>query len=965
MKKLISLFALLLCLTSINAQNYVTISDTSFASWLQINIPNAMTGNQMDTTHMDVTSRKQIFIHKKYVHNLDGLQYFDSLKTLNCTLYIFDTTNVGLAYLPTLPSMLDTLICDGNKINSLPQLPSNLVFLSCTRNFIDSLPSLPNTISFFECWGNQLDSLPALPNSLIHFNCSSNNIQAMPALPIGLTSFTCSSNNLQSLPTLSDSLTSMDCSNNSLQTLPALPNKLINLNCSSNLLSALPALPNSLINLDCNTNALTSLPALPNSLVYIDCSYNQLTTLPSLPNSINIINCANNIITNLPTLPNALYKLICSNNIGLGTLPTLPNSLVILYCDNDGLQGLPTLPNLLVELYCGSNPNIGSLPTLPNSLGILECQNNQLSSLPTLPGSLGNLNCAANQLTNLPTLPNSLYFINCSSNAIIGMPTLPGSLNVLICNNNVITSLPILPNSLIYLDCSNNTIQCFAPFNNISYYFNISNNPFTCIPNYIPAMDSITLLYPLCAAGNPFNCPSSTGIVGFTYKDNSHNCLKDSGDVGMKNVPMKIYNSSSTLLGSTYTASNGVYQFLDSANTYNVMVDTAGMPFKATCAYPGLDSTVTVAVLDTNVNFALACKPGFDVGIQSIYTCGIVFPGQTHLLSLNAGDISRRYNLNCAAGVGGSLSFVITGPVSYMGPAAGALVPSVSGNIFTYNIADFATINNATDFKILLQPFTNAQAGDVICVDAKVNPMNGDSYPSNNEVMACYSIVNSHDPNIKEVYPINVAPGFHDWLTYTIHFQNTGNAPAFNIMLKDTLDNELDLTTFQVTDYSHTNTTNLNGRILTVNFQNIQLPDSSSNPEGSIGFIQYRLKPKATWARPYKIKNTAYIYFDFNAPIVTNTTLNSILDIATSIAEEKESIVSVYPNPTNGLFTIELNTKEKQNLQLFDMAGNIVLSQTIENGKANIDANYLAAGIYNISIKGNTSVINQKLVIVK
>ena len=115
----------------------------------------------------------------------------------------------------------------------------------------------------------------------------------------------------------------------------------------------------------------------------------------------------------------------------------------------------------------------------------------------------------------------------------------------------------------------------------------------------------------------------------------------------------------------------------------------------------------------------------------------------------------------------------------------------------------------------------------------------------------------------------------------------------------------------------------------------------------------------------HQIKNTAYIYFDFNSPIVTNTTYNSIKDITTGLTEEKENIASVYPNPSNGLFTIELSTKEKQNLQLFDMAGNVVLSQAIENGKATIDANNLAAGIYNISIKGNDSVSNKKLVIVK
>ena len=954
----------MLCLTSINAQNHVTISDTSFAIWLQINIPNAMMGNQMDTTHIDVTSRKQIIIQNQHVASLDGVQYFDSLKTLNCSINVYDTINIRLSYLPSLPSMLDTLICDGNALDSLPQLPNGLVYFTCSQNLLDSLPSLPNTIKHFECLNNQLDSLPTLPDSLIHFNCYGNNLQVMPALPVGLTSFTCASNNLQGLPALSDSLITMNCSDNPLLTLPALPNKLTHLVCASNQLSALPALPNSLMHLTCSSNSITALPALSNALQFLDCSFNNLTTLPALPNSINSINCASNNITNLPTLPNSLYKLICSNNVGLGTLPALPNSLAILYCDNDGLQSLPTLSNSLVELNCSSNP-IGTLPTLPGALAILDCHSDQLPTLPNLPNSLGALDCSLNQLSVFPTLPNNLYFLNCSSNTIASLPTLPNSLGNLICSNNQLINLPILPSSLGLLDCSSNSIHCFEPFNNIPVYLNISNNPFTCLPNYIPSMDSTTLLYPLCAAGNPFSCPTSFGIVGFTYKDNHTNCLRDSGDAAIRNVPMKIYSSSSNLLGSTYTASNGVYQFLDSANTYQVMVDTAGMPFKATCSYPGLDSTVTVAVLDTNINFALACKPGFDIGIQSVYTCGIVFPGQTHMLTLNAGDISRRYNLNCAAGVSGSLTFIVTGPVTYVGPAAGALVPSVSGNVFTYNISDFATINNTSAFRIQLQPFPTAQANDVICVTAKVNPINGDNYPSNNDYVYCYNVVNSHDPNVKEVYPIMVDPGFHDWLTYTIHFQNTGNAPAFNIMLKDTLDSELDLNTFQVTDYSHTNTTNLNGRILTVNFQNIQLPDSSSDPEGSIGFIQYRLKPKSTWARPHQIKNTAYIYFDFNSPIVTNTTYNSIKDITTGLTEEKENIASVYPNPTNGLFTIELSTKEKQNLQLFDMAGNVVLSQAIENGKATIDANNLAAGIYNISIKGNDSVSNKKLVIVK
>jgi len=494
---------------------------------------------------------------------------------------------------------------------------------------------------------------------------------------------------------------------------------------------------------------------------------------------------------------------------------------------------------------------------------------------------------------------------------------------------------------------------------------NISNNPFTCLPNYIQKMDSVTLLYPLCTAGNPFNCPTSYGILGFTYKDDNGTCIKDSGDAGLKNVPLKIYDSSSNLLGTTYTASNGVYQFLDAANIYTIEVDTVGKPYISSCNYPGLDSTVTVAVLDSNINFALACNGGYDIGIQSITSCGIVFPGQQHLLRVNAGDMTKWYNLNCSSGMGGIVSFIITGPVTYIGPGTGALTPIVTGNVYTYSISDFASINNQTDFQIILEPFPTAQAGDVICVDAKVSPNNGDNLPANNTYKMCYNVVNSHDPNIKEVYPVDVQPGFNDWLTYTIHFQNTGNAPAFNIKLEDTLDTQLDLSTFQVTDYSHPNTTNLIGRNLSVYFANIQLPDSLSNPKGSIGFIQYRIKPKANWARSYKIKNTAYIYFDFNTPIITNTTYNSILDISTNLIEQSDNRTTLYPNPTSGVFTIELSKEAKYDIEIYDISGNIVFTQIIEGSKSIINANYLAAGVYNIHIKGETTLVNKKLVIVK
>ena len=46
MKTLFTLLALLLCVSGIKAQNYVTINDTSFVAWLQINI----SGNIIDSS---------------------------------------------------------------------------------------------------------------------------------------------------------------------------------------------------------------------------------------------------------------------------------------------------------------------------------------------------------------------------------------------------------------------------------------------------------------------------------------------------------------------------------------------------------------------------------------------------------------------------------------------------------------------------------------------------------------------------------------------------------------------------------------------------------------------------------------------------------------------------------------------------------------------------------------------------
>lgn len=848
MKKLSTLIAILICFTNLKAQ-YVTIPDPNFATWLQANVPSAMNGNQMDTTSLAVTTRTIVDIHvmqqqNYYITNLTGIQYFSSLKFLNCNGNYINN-------LPKLPAPLDSLFCNSITTTTINPLPTGLKKLIISGSNLVSLPTLPTTLKFLSVWSQSLSVLPALPVNLEHLECHSS-----PGY-------------------ISHSL-------------PSLPNTLKYLFCSQFKLDSLPTLPNTLIALDCQMNLITHLPTLPNNLEFLNCSYLEINSIPTLPSNLKYLNCiGNNSITSLPVLPSSLTTLACSSN-SLTTLPILPNGLKDLTCNNILNLNLPT--------------------TLPDSLWNLDCRNNNL------------------------------------------------------------TSLPQLPNNLSQLMCSNNQISCFPSFPNSLTYIDIANNPFTCLPNYLQVMDAAYINYPLCLSGFTSNsCQNSKGLAGSVYKDNNMDCNKNLLEQNLTNIPIKLYNSSGVLIQQTNSLITGKFAFNPSAGTYSVVIDTVDKPYAIICNTPGIDSLAILnntQLLVDSIDFSIVCKPGFDLGIQSITTTGIVFPGQQHTLNINAYDITQWYNLNCLSGVGGSLVFSVNGPVTYIGPAVGSLTPSVLGNVYTYTIADFGAINNVNDFSLLFVTDTTAQAGNEICINAIINPITGDNNPNNNTYYYCYHVVNSLDPNIKEVYPIGVQPGFNDWLTYTIHFQNTGNAPAYNIRLADTLDNMLDLETFQIINYSHPNVIDLIGNILNVRYPNIMLPDSTSNSSGSIGFVQYRIKPKATWAAPYKIKNTAYIYFDYNAPIVTNTTYNSIL-VPTGLNNQSETLATLYPNPTNGIFTIELHTKEKQSLQVYDMTGNMVLSQSIENGKAIIDASHLATSIYNISIKGTSSITNKKLAIVK
>jgi len=717
----------------------------------------------------------------------------------------------------------------------------------------------------------------------------------------------------------------------------------------------------NLIEFSCVGNGLTVLPELPPLLEYLGCYSNLLTSLPELPPSLKTLWCDHNNLTSLPELPASLTDLQCYSN-GLTSLPELPPTLVTLLCSTNGLTSLPELPPSLNDLHCNNN-NLTSLPELPPTLVTLRCSINNLTSLPELPPSLNTLFCYNNNLTYLPELPLSLNLLFCFNNNLTNLPELPATLARLRCHNNQLTCLPTLPMSLI---------------NTSTNYFNISNNLFTCLPNYVPAMtagsNSQWLSYPLCNVGdtdnNPFDCISFTGVFGTVYNDDNGNCEQDGSEGGVINAAIKLLDGNGNLIATTFTVGNEeniLYNFVADTGNYTVQLVTENMPFQASCVDPGIEQSVVLTEPSPsalNVDFGVECLLGFEIGVQSVVTTGWVFPGQVHTLKIITGDMSAWYGLQCAQGVSGTVSVQVSGPVSYIGPAAGSLTPSVTGDLqFTYDIADFSLISIQQDFRLLLQTNTTAQSGELVCVNIIIDSEENDINPGNNTYNHCYEVINSYDPNIKQVWPQNVEPGFDGYFNYTIYFQNTGTAPAFNIRLADTFDTNLDLSTFQVTNYSHPVLTYLHGNVLTFRFNNIMLPDSTTDLEGSIGFVQYCIKPIADLPVGTVIENTAHIFFDFNDAIVTNTTQNEYV-IPTSVAGlAKQNNLMLFPNPASGLFTIEWNNHNTQStIEVFNMNGVRVLQKQSYQNREEMDLSTYPAGVYMVRVSNSQTVLQTKLI---
>jgi len=226
----------------------------------------------------------------------------------------------------------------------------------------------------------------------------------------------------------------------------------------------------------------------------------------------------------------------------------------------------------------------------------------------------------------------------------------------------------------------------------------------------------------------------------------------------------------------------------------------------------------------------------------------------------------------------------------------------------------------------------------------------------------CHEVVGSYDPNDKQAFPIGLdSQHFIEQntpLDYQIRFQNTGTDTAFTVVVKDTLSAWLDPATVRPGAASHPYTWALSGAgILTFTFNNILLPDSNVNEVASHGFIQFSIDQRPDNPFGVLLENRAGIYFDFNAPIMTNTVWHTISpDFKPTPTHEPKAPVSIlqaWPNPAGQVTRIwtEKPFKAGQQLVLRNAMGSVVREIVVQGQTVEVQRAGLAAGLYFVELR--------------
>ena len=434
----------------------------------------------------------------------------------------------------------------------------------------------------------------------------------------------------------------------------------------------------------------------------------------------------------------------------------------------------------------------------------------------------------------------------------------------------------------------------------------------------------------------------------------NNGCSADDADVSN----FLIVTESSTNSFATFSQDDGSYTISVNEGDFTTTIVTAiptyytANPTASTNTLSGIGNSATVnfclepvnTINDLNISIYPSInepRPGFD----TTYTIVYKNEGTTQL----SGTVVFEYD---------------TAKLQFL--SASETVNAQTSNTLSFSytaLNPFETKTIDLMFNVYAPPTTNI--GEILNTTATINPVSGDNTQEDNSYTLQQTLIGSYDPNDIQVLEGDqvLLENADKYVHYVIRFQNTGTASAINVRVQNVLDANLDWTTMQLESLSHLGRVQItDGNMIEFVFDNINLPDSTTDEPNSHGYITYKIKPKNTVVIGDIIANTADIFFDFNLPITTNTVTTQIVETL-SVSESVADVFSIYPNPTKN--TIYIQGKENiSKLAIRDLNGRLLKETTLPNPQqtTEISMENTANGMYFLSIETAKGTYTQKII---
>jgi hypothetical protein len=468
-------------------------------------------------------------------------------------------------------------------------------------------------------------------------------------------------------------------------------------------------------------------------------------------------------------------------------------------------------------------------------------------------------------------------------------------------------------------------------------------------------VDSVTVVWPSGVVSYiveptindllPVSEACGSKICGTVYFDENQNNIQDPSEPGIPN--QKIIATPGDI--QVYTDQNGAYAFFVSDGNYTLSQEMSGGWNQFS---PLVDHTINVVEFD------------------AVEYCGIDF-GNTNTcispdLEISLGTTSFRRGLTneFQVLVKNSAAYSTTDPVqislefsenTYLVYDSWSSVSENSGyRTYIYDLNQMMPLSD-TILMLTDSVANDALLGEVVSVKGTIIYAGSECSMNTNFISISDIVVGSIDPNDKLVFVegrgVQDTVSEEETLIYKIRFQNVGTCAARRVRIVDQLSEDLDWGSFKFRSSSHHfEYSIIDGHLAFFN-NHIELPDSTSDSEGSNGYIEFSIGIHSQLSPFTLIKNQALIQFDFNDFIETNTaeivvTPNDYLD---------RLHVFIYPNPTVLESTVMLidakqNRREIQKIEICNLQGQVLRTIRVASDEVLVGFSNENPGMYLVRV---------------